>query len=385
MNVTMIYPLDPSHDGKGGAVRYINNLIRNLLTQGVSVTLIGAQITDQAFSNNFKYIPIMKFSSVWWRYPLVLFFKLPFLKLPPYTIIHVHRLEYVLPFLFFNRNNPLIYTIHGDRLGTARSNYSKINYTLIESLYFLYEKLAFNRVNKIIAVSENSKESFTRFHPSIINKTHTIPVGIDLKLFNKYINKTQLRKKYFFKENDFLILFAGVLGKVKNLSFLIDSFKIISTQVNAKLVIVGDGAEKPYLLSKVKELNLENKVIFVGEVDHSHINELFLISDLFTLTSNSEGSPTVIKEALASGIPIVSINVGDVKEVINNNYLGRIVEEYDTKSFANAMLETIEFIDDNRDLVYSKCKSAAKKYSIENVTKEIIQVYKSLIDGVHDG
>lgn len=377
----MIYHLDPSHDGKGGAVRYVNNLIRELLTQGVSVTLIGAQITDQTFNcESFRYIPVIKNSNVWWRYLIALFFKLPFLKLSPYTIIHVHRVEYILPFMFFYRNNPLIYTVHGDRLGTARSNYSKLKYILVDRIFLLYEKLAFNRVNKIIAVSEKSKESFTKLHPSIINKTFTIPVGVDLKLFNKSVNKYQLRKKYSFKNNDFLILFVGVLGKVKNLIFLIDSFKIVSTQINdAKLVIVGDGDEKQQLLNKVKELDLERKVVFTGEVDHSHVYELYLMSNLFTLSSYSEGSPNVIKEALASGIPVVSTNVGDVKEVVNTKYLGKVTEGYDTKTFADAILEVIEFIDDNRDLVYSECKSVAKKYSLENITKEIIQVYTTLM------
>jgi L-malate glycosyltransferase len=379
MNVTMIYHLDPSHNGKGGAVRYINNLITTLLIQRIDITLIGAQIIDQTFIHeNFKFIPVVKNSNVWWRYLIALFFKLPLLKLPPDTIIHVHRIEYIFPFIFFKRNHPLIYTIHGERLGTAKSNYSNFQYKLVNRIFFLYEKLAFKRVNEIIAVSKKTKESFIILHPSIINKIHTIPVGVDLELFNKSINKKELRKKYSFNDNDFLILFAGVLGKVKNLSFLIDSFKIVSTKINSKLLIVGEGDQKQNLINKVKELDLEHKVVFTGEIDHSQIYKLFLISDLFTLTSKSEGSPNVIKEALASGIPVVSTNVGDINEVINNKHLGKVVEGYDTKTFANSILEVIELINDHKELVYFECKSAAKKYSLEDVTQEIIQVYKAL-------
>lgn len=374
----MIYHLDPSHDGKGGAVRYINSLIRNLLTEGVNVTLIGSQIVDQTFTHEkFSYVPIVKNNNAWWRYLIALFLKLPFLKLPPDTIIHVHRIEYIIPFMFFNRNNPLIYTIHGERLGTARSNYSTFKYQLVDKIFFLYEKLVFNRVNKIIVVSEKAKESFTKLHAHITPKIVTIPVGVELDKFDRTINRNKYREKYFLKNEDFVILFVGVLGKIKNVDFLIDSFQNLLPRVDAKLVIVGDGDEKSNLLNKVQKLNLSNKIIFTGEIEHAKIYELYLSSNLFVLSSYSEGSPTVVKEALASGIPVISTNVGDVKEVINNKYLGKVIEQYDAKVFAKAMLETIELIETDEDLVRSKCRLAANKYNVKSITKEIIQVYTS--------
>lgn len=373
----MIYHLDPSHDGKGGAVRYINNLITDLLDNDIDITLIGAQITEQSFKHKrFNYIPVLKGSNIWWKYLLALLFKLPFLKLTDDTIIHIHRIEYALPFIIFYRNNPLIYTIHGGRLGTAKSEYSKFKYILIDNVYSLYEKLAFNRIDKIISVSEKTKKSFLEIHPCIINKISTIPVGVDTKQFNKTIDKKKVRAQYSIN-NEFVLLFVGVLGKIKNLQFLIDCFNSISTQIDTKLIIVGDGDEKSNLLNKVNELNLKGKVIFTGEINHGIVHELFSISDLFLLTSNSEGSPNVIKEALASGTPVVSTDVGDVGEVIINKNLGIVVKGYDEKEFADAILETIHHTKNNEILVSSECIKVADEFDIANVTREIIKIYNS--------
>lgn len=379
MQIVQIYHLDPSFDGKGGAIRYINDLITNLLNERINVKLIGVQITTQTFRHyHFEYIPIIKNSSKWYMYLFKLFLKLPYLKLPTDSIIHVHRIEYIAPFMLFYRNYPLVYTIHGDRLGTAKSKYSKIIYNIIEGIYIKYERMAFHRVSKIIAVSHSSKESFIRYHPSITSKITTIPVGINIQQFSGGIDKNRIRAKYSIHNQDILILFVGVLGKVKNLGFLINSFKLISSNENVKLVIVGDGDEKNGLMKTVEDLNLHHKVIFTGEVAHSSINEFYSISDLLVLTSKSEGSPNVIREALASGIPVVSTNVGDVKEIIDNKYLGIVIDDYNERKFADAILKTIDLIKNEKNLINDNCKKAAEKYSSINVTKKIISVYESL-------
>lgn len=378
MNVAIIYPLDSTYDGKGGAVRYINNLIKTLIYEGVNTTLIGVQITEQKFAHQkFNYIPILKNSNIWWKYLIALFFKLPSLNLPKDMVINVHRIEYILPFIVFYRNNPLVYTIHGERLGTAKANSSPSMYKLIDKVYFLYEILAFRRVNKVIAVSDKVRKSFVKYHPSIDNKVVVVPVGVNLKKFDTEVDALKIKNKYMVGKEDFVILFVGVLGKVKNIPFLIDCFRSVSLKKNAKLIIVGDGDEKASLINKVNELQLQTKVFFTGEINHEKISDLYAISDMFVLTSFSEGSPNVLKEALASGIPIVSTDVGDARDLIVNKYLGKVVTDYNVSDFSNAMLEVINLVEKDKDKISSKCKNHARKYDLGSVTKEIMGVYRS--------
>lgn len=377
MKIAIIYHLDPSHEGKGGAVRYINNLIRYLLKENIDTTLIGAQITEQSFRHDkFNYIPVIRNSNVWWKYLIALFFKLPFLNLPKDMVIHIHRIEYALPFVIFCRDNLLIYTIHGTRLATAKNTYPSYAYKIVDKVYFFYERSIFSRIDKIIAVSKYVSDSFEKIHPDISNKIRVISVGVNLDEFMDG-NKEKMRFKYGFSTYEVIILYAGLLEKRKNLNLLIKSFFIVSSKnKHAKLIIVGEGPEKKLLEDLVDTKGLAEKVVFFGEVKRNELISLFLCADMFVLTSFSEGSPNVIKEALASGIPVVSTNVGDAREVINSEYLGTIVEGYNEKKFADAMLKTIQFINGKEDLIKNECKNAAKKFSLGRTMRDIIQLYK---------
>lgn len=378
MKVGIIYHLDPSFDGKGGAVRYVNNLIRGLLEEEIDTTLIGAQVVEQTFTHTkFNYVPIIKNSDVWWKYLLALFFKLPFMKLPTDMIIHVHRIEYALPFIIFCRKNPLIYTVHGERLATAKSNYPKYVYILIDKLYYIYESILFQKVDKILPVSKTVGDSFEQKHPKIANKLKIIPVGTNLKEFANW-NKPQLRLKYGFDPNEIIIFNAGILEKRKNIDLLIDSYSLVRANLEkSKLIIVGEGPERKRLENLVEAKELNDDVLFFGEVNRSTLISLFTCADIYGLSSFSEGSPNVIKEALASGTPIVTTDVGDAREVLNSKYLGEVVTNYNETVFADALMNVIDLIKVEDDLIVSKCKEAANKFSIEIITKQIIQIYTS--------
>lgn len=377
--VAIIYHLDPSNDGKGGVVRYLNNLIRNLMEEEhIATTLIGVQITEQRFSHErFTYISIIKKSDVWWKYLLTLFLKIPFLKLPKDMVIHVHRIEYALPFAIFCKNNPLIYTIHGERLATAKSMYSPFAYMLINNIYLIYERLIFRYIDKILPVSNRVAESFEVAHPDISSKIKVISVGVNLSEF-KNKNKEQMRSKHGFSENDGIVLYAGLLEKRKNLNLLINSFDIIHLEnKNVKLIVVGRGPEQKMLKNLVENKKLGDQVTFMGEIERDELISLFICADTYALTSHSEGSPNVIKEALASGTPTVSTDVGDVGEIITNKNLGIVVKGYDEKEFADAILETIHHIKNNEILVSSECKKVADEFDVGNITREIVNVYNS--------
>ncbi len=376
MEVIQVYHHDPCDRGKGGAVRYLSNLLKYLPQRGIFTTLYGVEINECPQNLNFKHEPILKNSNLFWVYLIKLFIKLPFLRIDSKSIIHVHRIEYVIPFIFFKRNNRLVLTLHGERLATGREIYSKFVFFFISKIYRIVEYLSLKRSHHIVAVSDEVKDSFLNFNKNSLLKFSVIPVGVDLNLFRP-LNKNFSRKKWKIGVKTKVILFVGVLGKIKNLNFLINSFsRFIVEYPDSLLIIVGDGPEKHFLEKNVSELSINSKIKFMGEIENEELPEIYNLADIFAFTSISEGSPTVIREALACGVPIVSTDVGDVKDVIKNSKAG-LISEYDVKSFSGALIKLESQIRNDGSLK-EKCIESVKPYSFEIVAEEYIQIYRKL-------
>lgn len=148
----------------------------------------------------------------------------------------------------------------------------------------------------------------------------------------KPVDRAIMRSKYGLAENEKILLFAGRLERVKGLGFLLEVFSRVSKEVQSKLVIAGMGSEFGYIRGRACELQLGN-VLFLGDIHPDSMPEVPSCADLLLLTSESEASPLVVREALACGVPVVTTDVGDVREVLNNESIGSVVER-DVQSFA---------------------------------------------------
>lgn len=111
------------------------------------------------------------------------------------------------------------------------------------------------------------------------------------------------------KEHDkVMLLWSGRMIKRKGLDFLIDVIKQVDTNRPFVLKLVGDGPEKEKLVAKVKKLGLESKVEFVGQVPYTEMQWLYQTSDIFVFPSLRETTGTVLFEAMANGLPIVTFD-----------------------------------------------------------------------------
>jgi glycosyltransferase involved in cell wall biosynthesis len=114
----------------------------------------------------------------------------------------------------------------------------------------------------------------------------------------------------------------------------------------------------------------------MGAMEYDKIPEVLNCADVFALTSLYESGPLVIMEALACGVPSVTVDVGRVREFIQNRYCGRIVER-DEKTFANAVSE---FFTMDKVKIREECTNTAKKFSFEETAKKTAEVYKEVVE-----
>lgn len=174
------------------------------------------------------------------------------------------------------------------------------------------------------------------------------------------------------KEN--IVLTVGRLIDTKHHDRLIGIFHNLNAE-NWKLVIVGGNAIKQdgmgRLKKKIKELNLEGRVVLTGTV--TNVEEYYLKSKIFAFTSSSEGFPNVIGEAMSAGLPVVTYNcVAGPSDMVKNGENGYLVDLFDDDTFE----ERLQFLINNpgkRKEMGAKSQEMIKRYSVENVGKDYFE------------
>ena len=152
------------------------------------------------------------------------------------------------------------------------------------------------------------------------DKVHVIYSGVDTRLFHPG-SRIEARVRLGLPEQGSILLFIGNLVPVKGVDLLLDSCSLLAragTQFTCYLI--GQGPSRPHLERQIQKLRLAEQVLLVGPRPHEQLPDWFRAASVFVLSSRSEGLPTVLLEALASGTPFVASQVGGIPEL---SHLGR--------------------------------------------------------------
>ena len=359
--VLIIADSDPRKKIIGGVGVYSYNLSKYLIKKGFRIIFIGKKQKGKIINKfkNMKFIELNKKSNQSNYIFLRKLFKVANkIKLSNNTIIHSQRPDWLVPFSRFN--NKKIVTLHGSH---SKNVYLKKGF-LIGKIYSRLEKKGLELADVIISVSEDNKEYYKNIYrnsPEVFKKIITIPVGIDLNRFNN-LDKNKSRKKYGFKKSDKIVLYIGRFEKEKNLKFLIE----VCNKTKVKLFLVGDGREENNLKKFVGQI--KSDTIFHKSVNSDIIPEILACGDVFALTSLYEGFPTIVIEALAAGLPIISTNVGDVKKLVIDGKTGYLVNKYN-------VVKKLKHLIQNPTKYKENCIKKSKEYSLDKIGEIIVKQY----------
>ena len=173
-----------------------------------------------------------------------------------------------------------------------------------------------------------------------------------------------------------VVIGIGRLRKAKNFEVLIKAFAIVRRQRSCRLVILGEGGERSHLESLIKELNLEGSVKLYG-----HVKNPFAYlqrAALFVLSSRFEGSPNVLIEALALGVPAVATDChSGPREILGSGVYGSLVPVGDSERMAEAMLATL-----SKPLSKESLRDAVvAKFDVDTVAGQYIDIFLTLLKG----
>ena len=206
-----------------------------------------------------------------------------------------------------------------------------------------------------------------------------IPHGVALNEFYPDNNSNKIRKNFGILDDEIMVLSLQRLHKLKGVEYVINAIPAINEKSsNVKFVIVGTGPEKERLEGLVKKLNIEDKVIFTGFVSHGEKLSLFSSCDIFAFHSNYESFGIVLVEAMASGKPVISTDVGAIPEIVDDGKTGIIVPPGDSKALAEAILRLVRDRDLRMKMGMEGRKKAEREYDWDRIVERYEKIYESL-------
>ena len=186
-------------------------------------------------------------------------------------------------------------------------------------------------------------------------------------------DRNLIRSKFNIGELDFLMMYTAELNDNKNQQMLIDAMKVLVKKYpNIKLLLVGDGVLKEKFEKEIEENLLQNNILLLGY--RTDIPELLKIADLYVATSKREGLPVNIIEAMISGLPLVVTNSRGQRELVEDGKNGYVVEIGDVDTLVKRIISIYSDIR-IREQVVSNAKDGVNKYLIDNVMKEMKEIY----------
>lgn len=269
---------------------------------------------------------------------------------------------------FFYRRTPLILTLQEGKDLDNQGWFVK-----------LCRKIIIRRADRITVISEYLKkyvQKIRRNAPAVI-----IPNGVDIDNFCKdfsYGELSVLQDQVGIKPGERVIITVSRLVPKNGIGDLIKAVAVLSEKRKEpifKLLIIGDGEQKSDLLKLAGNLKIEDKVVFIGRINHSELPKYLKISDVFVRPSLSEGLGNAFLEAMAASTPVVGTRIGGIPDFLKDEDTGLFCKVGDPEDIAQK-IEQLVFDDTLRKKVtHNGLKLVKEKYDWGIIAGEYAKLY----------
>ena len=229
---------------------------------------------------------------------------------------------------------PYVVTLHG----------SDINVYATYRLLRPQIRWALKGASGVIAVSSVIAGRVQTLTHDRVSHLVTIPcAGFDPRIFFER-SLAESRLAVAVQASVRVIVFVGHLVPVKGIEFLIDAWALLlnrNAAMVARLIIIGEGSSRELLEQRANQLGAVANITFTGVLSQKEVSTWIAASDLLCLPSLNEGTPNVVVEALATGIPVVASRVGGIPALIKDGENGKLVPSCDVLALADAIEEVL--------------------------------------------
>lgn len=249
------------------------------------------------------------------------------------------------------------------------------NHAFRDTRYHAELQRVFKHADGIFPISSQVHEALEKRFGPLASPVKVIP-----NMINEAFLKRALPVRQGKASTHIRCLAIGALREIKNHTLMITAFRrVVDKDPNCHLTIVGDGDGKLQLGQLISKLKLVSNVTLLGQRSQEYIAQEMSRSDLLLCSSQYETFGIPLIEAMASGLPVVSTNVGIARDIVTHEN-GLLVDDHDARTFSNAIQECMRNIRDgfyNASSIRAKC---AARFSPDFVVSESLCEYKKILN-----
>jgi glycosyltransferase involved in cell wall biosynthesis len=229
------------------------------------------------------------------------------------------------------------------------------------------EKYVLLKSDKVVVLSEYTKNKISSAHKVPGNKCIIMPGGVDIGRFHPSNNKIDLRAKLNLPKNKIVLFTVRNLVNRMGLANLIKALKyVVKENPDIHLIMGGEGPLKARLKCLTEESGLTDYISFAGFVSEEQLPEYYQAADIFVLpTKELEGFGLVTLEALASGLPVLGTSIGGTKEILGQFDDSFIFDDTGPDSLSKKIIEKCNIIKENPlkwKAISSRCRTFVERH-----------------------
>lgn len=295
-----------------------------------------------------------------------------------FDVLDFHRID--PPLLFRSDPRPKNIVVHQD-MSIIRLESCDIMWRHAPWLYEWLEGVVFKSASTIRTVRQTAVERYKATYPELADRFSFLPTWFDPTDFRPEQGSLRTeRREQLLQEFGVggsgrkVIVSVGRLDKQKDPLLLIDTMALmVERGSDIHLVMVGDGILRAQVESRIVEQGLSGRVTMLGVKPPSEIARILVAADLLVLSSAYEGMPIAVLEALATGLPVVSTDVGEVSLVVRDGFSGYICRERS----ASALSKCTAIALNDPNLNEANCLAAIAPYAPTSILAGIYQTHRA--------
>ncbi|MFZ2385323.1 MAG: glycosyltransferase family 4 protein [Candidatus Omnitrophota bacterium] len=397
IKVCLIHPADLLGNKIGGAETFLQDFIKfsppDFEISMIGITSIGSRYKINSwneecwFGKRFKFLP--KFcvidenrkSTV----PLALKFTLSLFNYPRKdlkdNILVFNRIESALVFKSYKQVKIAI--IHDDLEKMITDEHSESIWTHFPYLFKVFESFVIPSFEHIFTTSRKTTKLLKQLRNNDNEKISYFSIWVDSSIFCATSeSKHTVRKRILSNAehrilNDKWILFVGRLQKVKAPELLIDSILSLKKYDydNLSLIVIGNGDLEELLKKTVIRYGLKDCVYFFNMMQKKLLADFYRAADVLLITSYFETGPLTALESLCCGTPVVSTDVGEVKNFVKSKFSGEVVHSFNPVEIAEQIKNVLE-----NPHIYSRenCECSARAFNPNKILTPIYQYIENI-------
>lgn len=296
-----------------------------------------------------------------------------------FDLLQFHRIE---PSLLFRHGAiPRVTFIH-QNMDNLKAHNADIRWRHAPAFYFRLEDYLMPKFDAVYGVHGGAVASYQARFPERKARISFVPTWMDPTIFfplsetERAHARSQKLPAAGLDPAERIIVWVGRIDRQKNPALLIDAFAAVAGQyADVRLVMIGDGNLRPEIEAQIAAAGLHDKVRLLGALVAGEVAEWMKIGDLLALSSAYEGMPRCVVEALGSGMPVATTDVGEVRQVVQPGINGEISSSSSVEDFSGAITTCLQQLDKYRG---RPCTRATEAFTPARVLQPVYEDYRRL-------